>query len=235
MNLGIVNISSPMLEKAIAKGMNQIAQTDKVNRFIEWGAKESTKKDLLGKTINNNNAKVVPVMAALLPIWISSFYVYSNIKSDKIPKERKTPLLINDVIICLFSTIAGVTVSKLFDAMQTTMNNNLKTVIKDIEKQAQLKQGIKQMMAIAAFTVVFRYLGPVIATPLADKVNTFLIKKGYIEDPEKGKKAEKAKANQAPKIEIKEVPASQDTQAASLAFNNFLNQYKNKPEVSFRA
>lgn len=238
LNLGILNIGSPAMEKWTARGMNQLANAGKMKKFAEWGANNSSKVDLLNKPISNLNAKVVPAMSALLPIWISSFYVYSNIKSDKIPKERKTPLLINDIIICAFSTVAGFTVSKLFDAMKTTMNNNLKTVVKEAKDIARLQQGIKQMMAIAAFTLVFRYLGPVIATPLADKVNTFLIKKGYIEDPEKAKKVEKAekeKANQASKVEVKAVPASQTTQVASQAFNNFFNQYQHKSQTTFTA
>ncbi|MEW5822481.1 MAG: hypothetical protein AB1782_19965, partial [Cyanobacteriota bacterium] len=187
----ISRVASPVfrpLENVTARGLNILANSGTSNKIAQWGAQNSDKLDLLGKPINNFNARVVPTMAALLPIWISAFYVINNLQSKKIPKERKIPLLINDIIVCTFSTAAGLTVAKLFDAMQIGMIENMKKIVTNPEKQALLKGGIKQMMAIAAFTLVFRYLGPVIATPLADKVTKFLIKHNLIEDPALSKK-----------------------------------------------
>ncbi|MEW5822185.1 MAG: hypothetical protein AB1782_18465 [Cyanobacteriota bacterium] len=217
------------IENAAARGINSLAHTGTASRIAEWGAKESTKTDLLGKSLNNFSAKIVPSMAALLPIWISAFYVINNLKSDKIPKERKTPLLINDIIVCTISTIAGMTVAKLFDAMQIGMVENMKKVVTSADKQALLKGGIKQMMAIAAFTLVFRFLGPVIATPLADKVNSFLIKHKLIKDPRSDKAKEQTPA--ATKTDAKDATGQNlnvslaSNIPASPAFEKFLQQY----------
>ena len=207
------------VEHATARIINSVAHTNTSSKVAEWGAKLSGKSDLLGNPINNLNARIVPAMTALLPIWISAFYVYSNLKSEKIPREHKIPLLINDIIVCTFSIIAGFTIAKLFDAMKTGMNYNLAKVVSDPQKVKMLQGGIKQMMAITAFTFVFRYLGPVIATPLADTVNNFLIKHKLIDDPKKHKKV--ASAPEKVKKSFKEVKIN-----TSVAFRSFLDYYQ---------
>lgn len=244
MSFGIGKLLSPIvspIERMAAKGVTAIANTDKMTKIAEWGAKESGKADMFGNKINNFNASVVPKMSALLPIWISAFYIISNLKSDKIPKERKIPLLLNDAIICTFSTAAGMTVAKLFETMQAGMIENLKTVVKDVEKAKMLEGGIKQMMAIAAFTLVFRYLGPVIATPLADKATKFLVKHKLIADPEAGKNkkaqapAPAAKTEQPKAEQNLNVSLNQAAHKFDPNFESFLKQVHFNPQNSFIA
>lgn len=238
MNIGIGSIFRPA-ENLAARSLNWFARSDKMNKVAEWGAKTSNQVDILGKPLNNFNATVVPKMSALLPIWISAFYVYSNLTSDKIPQERKVPLLINDVIICAFSTAAGMTVAKLFDAMKTGMIENMKTVISDPAKLKLLEGGIKQMMAIGAFTLVFRYLGPVIATPLADKVTKLLVKWNVIKDPEATKKEQSQASADLSGDQIRGQNLDITLKSAatsSPAFQNFLTSYaQNSQNTDFIA
>ena len=82
----------------------------------------------------------------------------------------------------------------ILDSVATNIANQVGTnnkVVENFVKLAQnhsekittLKGGIGLMIGLFAFTFVFRYLGPVVATPAADKVNKFLIKHNIIKDP----------------------------------------------------
>ncbi|MGD9581920.1 MAG: hypothetical protein AB7V50_11150 [Vampirovibrionia bacterium] len=213
------------IENVSAIAITDIANTGALKKFADWSARESGKVDRFNREMTNFEAKLIPTMSAVLPIWISSFYVFSNLKSKEIPKERKIPLLINDIIICAFSTLAGFTVVKLFNTMELGMKERVKELLmktcKDQEtynkQKSMYQKGIKQMMFIAAFTFVFRFLGPVIATPLADKVNKFLIKKGLIEDPSV-KKPNDNKEQVGSKLDI----STAITNTQSEAFKNML-------------
>ena len=46
--------------------------------------------------------------------------------------------------------------------------------------KANLINGIKTAVPFLVPVIMFKYIGAVLATPLADKANTFLVKKGFV-------------------------------------------------------
>lgn len=297
------------VEYGAAKLLHKLAHTDTMKKMAEYASQDSKAVNISGKTIKNLDHVIKKHMPAVLALWISSFYVLNNLKSD-IPSERKVPLLINDIITASFATAAGYTIVNGFKAFQFGLEEKLvksmpltsfiesasnvakeaqktgKTVVKhlddllnlakdkeftenvlkklgdaiksapkgtdkalivasvadDVAKEVgtnthvvkkfvkltqthadkinTLKGGIGLMMGLFAFTFVFRYLGPVVATPAADKVNKFLIKHKLIKDP-----------NSKPEDKQTSIPvnASQQTVVASTVLNSdymtVLNQY----------
>ena len=123
-------------------------------------------------------------MPAALGTWMAGFYVINNLKSNNIPQERKTPLLINDLICTGISVAGGYAISNQIYRFSDELLKRFDKVLANNPQKAALKSGLKAMVPLVAFSFAFRFLGPIIATPLADKVNKFLIKKGYIKDPE---------------------------------------------------
>lgn len=272
------------VEYGAAKLIHRFANTGMMKRAADYASKDSSAVNISGKTIKNLDNVFKKHMPAILALWMSSFYVVNNLCSD-IPKERKVPLLINDLLTASFSTIAGYTIVNGFKAFQFGLEEKLvksmplndfikgiskkavtaghsgKLVVKNLEdllslakdkefvkevikklseaiklapkdtekyqiistvaddiaksskgneqvvrkfvklvqahtdKISTLKGGIGLMMSLFAFTFVFRYLGPVVATPSADKVNKFLIKHKIISDPKKKDNEPKQETN----------------------------------------
>ena len=215
-------------KNATANGLTKLANTNRMKRCADWGERLSFKRDIFGKNLNNFEGRLFPLVTLAYPIWLSGFYVVSNLTSKKIPKERKIPLAINDTIVVAFSTAVALTVQKTFEAFQAGLITRLSDVVKDKAKAKNLAGGIKQMVGIAAFTFVFRYLGPVIATPLADKVNNYLVKKGLIKDPNDQK--DNNKENTVPFTSQNSTGQALDIVSAdnldlTPGFKNFLNHY----------
>lgn len=134
-----------------------------------------------------NNIKVYDKVDKLLPtvlgLWIGGFYLYKTAKAD-IPKERKQTLFLNNLITSSIGVVGGLSLGKVLDNLKGTMIDKLETsFVKDVEKglisksRLQLiKTGTKAAIPLATTSFAFRYLAPVIATPLAD-VSTKALKK----------------------------------------------------------
>lgn len=151
---------------------------------LSEGAFTSPEKELILPKLN----KLKKHLPGILGLWLTGFYAQSILNNKDIPKERKTPLFINNLFCGAFGTFAGYYVAA---AMNKFNNHFVPRFEKVLEKQkipteriTDLKGALKRsLIPLVAFTFAFRYLAPVIATPLADKVNKFLIKHNLIKDP----------------------------------------------------
>lgn len=112
------------VEYGAATLIHKLAHTDTMKKLAEYANKESTAVNLSGKKINNFDHVIRKHMPAVLALWIAGFYVINNLKSD-IPKERKVPLLINDILTASFATIAGYTIVNGFKAFQFGLEEKL--------------------------------------------------------------------------------------------------------------
>ena len=146
------------LTDSMAKGFGHFAKKPGTVKFID----EIAKKD------------VVSTLAATTGVVISGFYMYNTAKSKKIEPEQKKPLIINMGLVTAISTI----VAKCIDS-------SVKKKIAQFEKFFEArnaakmskstldacKKGIGPAATLLIFTTVYRYLSPVIATPLANKIS----------------------------------------------------------------
>lgn len=121
---------------------------------------------ILSKWDNDFFASNLPQIAALFG---SSLYIFNTIRNKEIDPERKPTLCTNMAIVALFSLLATKAIDRvatpIFDALKKThsrlMDNKL-----NYDHEAAWKCA-RQLLTV---TFAFRYLGPVLATPLADKV-----------------------------------------------------------------
>ena len=181
-------------------------------------------------------------LPAAIGIWMTSFYAVNNLASKKIPSERKPTLLINDIITCAIGVLGGYAISdgifRFQRAVVDRFNAEIAKTVANPGKRAMLTKGLSSIIPLVAFTMTFRYIGPVLATPLADKVTKFLVKKGWMKDPDgASKQAKQAKAAEeqvavaAAQI-AKDKPVGQNfdmsvigTVQMTPGFQNFLNDY----------
>lgn len=149
------------LTDGLAKGFAKIAKNPKTHNFID----KIAEKD------------VISSLAATTGIIISGFYIYNTAKSKKIEKEQKRPLMINMALVTAMSTVAGLFIDKAAKAKVEQFTNFFEkhNAGKLSEKAIDAcKKGIQPAATLLIFTTIYRYLAPVVATPLANKISNSL-------------------------------------------------------------
>lgn len=179
-----MNIGSTVITK--------FARVKKVNQFVKWSCSPYQKKN---GDMATNFYRVKKHAPVVIGAWVASFYVLNTVKSKDIPSERKPPLIISTVITDLFGMTFGYVLNSWIEDFMKVMEPVYKKSIEDeklkytLGQQKTLMQGFKAIVPLFAFTLSLRFLAPVLATPIADKFNKFLIKHNIIADPEKSKMA----------------------------------------------
>lgn len=149
---------------AIAKGVGKIADTKGFKNFIDWfGGKE----------------KWFPHLIAAESLWLSAFYMQQTAKSKNIEKDQKPAMILNQGITAVLCT-AG---AYLIDDKVNKMLDNFKTVYKKVNPKLETKVIDRKMTAIrllgpiVIFTTIYRFIGPVLITPIANYISDKLPKK----------------------------------------------------------
>lgn len=115
-------------------------------------------------------------------VLLSGFYMINTLRNKKIKKEQKPQMLINDTLTLGVSS-AGAYL--LDDKVNKVVSNISENFIKkhpdfygnDIAKVDAFKSGMGKLKTIVVFGLIYRYLGPVIITPIANKLSSKLFNK----------------------------------------------------------
>lgn len=144
-----------MITEGLAKGVGKIADTKGFRKFIEWFKERD---------------KWFPHLIAAESLWLSGFYMYNTGKSNKIEKDQKLPMILNQGITALLCTwgaykVDGV-VNKQLDKFKTVYKRMHPTMEQKVMDNKLL--GIRLLGPIVIFTTIYRFVGPVIVTPFAN-------------------------------------------------------------------
>jgi len=189
--------------KVLSPPLGFIENTKVVRKIEDYLTKETVSS---GKKMMKLNV-LQKHLPGILGLWTTAFYAQSILKNKDIPKERKTPLSINNLFCGAVGTAAGYYVVAAMKKFTQNFLPKFKEVLKkqklDAEKIGKLTHAMEHsLIPLLAFSFAFRFLAPVIATPLANKVNNFLIKHDLIKDPKK-KPDEKNSDLSKAKLDIK--------------------------------
>lgn len=162
--------------------LKYIANTKTVSRFEKWAAKETPVKTNSAKTISNYSRlqDIYPTAFMLLTIGTQTGFIY---KDKEMPKERKIPLVLNNIINCILSVGLFLLMSKSSKKFVNKTLERANVLYANNPNKTKLINGIKTAVPFVVSAFLFKYIGPVAATPLADKANKFLIKKGLVKYP----------------------------------------------------
>lgn len=143
-----------------------LANSNTVNKFVNW----ATKNDAANY---KKLQKYYPTAFMLLTIGIGQTGFI--LASDDMPKKRRIPLALNNTINCLISLAGGIITDKYVDKLTDTFVKRAEVTLVGNEK-AQVIKGIGRAIPILASGLLYKYIGPVLATPITDKVNKYLVK-----------------------------------------------------------
>ncbi len=143
----------------MAKWFGMLAQSKAFEKIVTW----ANKKDIIK---NNLLAHLFVVGSAVL----SSFYIGKTLNNDKMDKDKRRTLAINQGATFIISTILGYTVDKKMDKTVENFIKKYKTLNKggiNLEKQAK---GIDIAKKLIIFDTMYRFIAPVLVTPLANHI-----------------------------------------------------------------
>ncbi len=153
-----------VVTEGIAKGVGKIADKKGFRSFVEW----------LGK-----KEQWFPHLIAAESLLLSGFYMQQTASSKKIEKDQKPAMIINQGITALACT-AG---AYLIDGKVNKMLDKFKGVYKRVNPQMEQELLDKRLGAIrllgplVIFTTIYRFVGPVILTPVANYISEKIQKK----------------------------------------------------------
>jgi len=155
--------------------LTRIARNEKVDRVVHWAASDSGK-------FNKNNESITNLqilkkhLPPLLAACFTSYYIANTAISKKIPEERKPIFITNHVLTGIIGITGGYALNDWVDRFSEALTKRFEKVNTEIPEKDIIGKGLKSMVPLLAFAFTVRFLGPVIATPLADKTYNFLVK-----------------------------------------------------------
>ncbi|MDD3012450.1 MAG: hypothetical protein PHC34_01960 [Candidatus Gastranaerophilales bacterium] len=166
--------------------LTRIARNEKVDRVVQWAAKESVKVNKENKHIKiDKESQQVTVtnlqtlkkhLPPILAACFTSYYIANTVVSKKIPEKRKPIFITNHILTGIIGIAGGYALTDWVKRFSKTLGERFEKINAEIPEKDIIVKGLKSMVPLLAFAFTVRFLGPVIATPLADKVYNFLIK-----------------------------------------------------------
>lgn len=128
-------------------------------------------EEIVKKTAKSKTDILKHITVAIATV-ISSTYVIKTLNNKKLERKKRTTLAINQGIVWGVSTVLGYTFDKFaskkidilldkFEKANSAINS------KEIEKY---RGGIKSASSLIILTTMYRYIAPVIVTPIANKI-----------------------------------------------------------------
>ncbi len=147
-----------LVTEGIAKGVGKIADTNKFRNFIEW----------FGGLKN-----WFPHLIAGESLWLSGFYMQQTAKSKSIEKDQKLPMILNQGItaaVCTWGAykLDGV-INKKLDAYKSVYKRMNPNMTEELMNKRLI--GIRLLGPIVIFTTIYRFIGPVVVTPIANWIS----------------------------------------------------------------
>lgn len=137
--------------------MSKLIDTKPYKKFINWF----------------KDTNFMPHLIAGESIWLTGFYANETRKSKNIEKDQKLPLILNQVITTALCTVGAY----MLDGKIKNKMTDLQVVYKKLNPNAPKKisetklTGIKLLAPVVIFTVIYRFIGPVVVTPIANAIS----------------------------------------------------------------
>lgn len=164
----------------ITRVLKYVANTNTMHKLENWAVRETPLKSDPTKMVTNYSKlqKIYPSIFMLFTIGAQTAVIYN---SKDMPKKRRIPLVLNNIITCALSIIGGLLMSKPTTKFVDLMIRRANVLYEHNPNKSFLVNGIKTAIPFLIPALTYKFLGPVIATPLADKANNLLVKKRLVD------------------------------------------------------
>lgn len=157
------------LTDGMAKGITKFLELKPVEKVIMVTIKnESFRKNLVAH------------LSALTSVILSSFYVEKTLKNKDLDPQKRKTLAINQGSVCALSTLFAYTFDKLANKKVEEVINKFCAINLKTERAQDLgkyKDGIRAASSMMIFGLMYRFIAPVIVTPIANAIGNKLNEK----------------------------------------------------------
>lgn len=145
----------------IATGVGKVAGTSGFQGLVEG----------LGKSAN-----WFPHLVAAESLLLSGFYMSNTAKSKKIENDQKLPMILNQGIVALACTVGAYSLDGFVNKGINNFKETYKSVNKALPEELLNKRlkGISLLKTMVVFTTIYRFIGPVLLTPVANKISSII-------------------------------------------------------------
>ena len=151
-----VKSGADSLVNSITRGYSKIIET----KFF---------KNMVAKTAKNK-IDVVKHLSATIGLIISGLYIKRTLANDKLAPEQKTTLAINQGIVSATATTLGYSVEGLTRKKIDIFARKYSAVNYKSPGLKSLQGGIKAATQMMIFATMYRYIAPVLVTPIANTI-----------------------------------------------------------------
>ncbi len=151
------------MEEGMAHGFAKLIETKIVENAIK-------------KIKNSKN--LVAHLSAFTGVVLSGFYMKKTLENKQLDSKKKKTLAINQGSVCLLSTIGAYSLNKVADKkINKFIDKFMATNIdKDIKELVTYKKGIKSASSMMIFGMMYRFISPVLVTPIANHIGNTMQK-----------------------------------------------------------
>lgn len=151
----------------MAKGIGKFLDIKPVESFIN---------------LTKNSENLVAHCTAFTAVVLSGFYIKQTLENEKLDPQKRKTLAINQGATTVLSTFLSYTLCKVLDkkinAFTTKFGEKNKAIgLESLDNIEQYKRGIKGASQIMIFMTIYRFIAPVLVTPLANKLGNRLQEK----------------------------------------------------------
>lgn len=156
-----INKGMDKLTDGIACVYSKVLLNKKFKELVEWTDK--------------SNINVPKHIGVFIAATISGTYVARTLNNKKLERKKRTTLAINQGIVFGLSTAMGYTFDKLANKKIDVLidkfakANSADTTI-DNDLMEKYKKGMKTASSLIILATMYRYIAPVIVTPIANKI-----------------------------------------------------------------
>lgn len=120
----------------------------------------------------NSNVDIVKHLTAGIALIISGMYIKQTLSNDKMKKKQRTTLAINQGIVAATATVLGYSFDRAAGKRIAAFTDKfmLANEIKNLEVIATYKEGIKVASSLMIFGMMYRFIAPVLVTPIANAI-----------------------------------------------------------------
>lgn len=159
-------------------------------------AKEYMKRAMGGEKIVKNGVEVPENYLKLQKIYPPIFMCFLALmqcgflaQSKEMPKERKFPLIFNNIYSCIIALAVGAACHKHINKLTDHLAARAEAIY---GKSNKIINGIRTGMPMLKEALLFEYVGYVAAVPLGTQTTNWLVKKGYLSFSSKDTKSNKS-------------------------------------------
>ncbi|MFA7659135.1 MAG: hypothetical protein WCY19_06860 [Candidatus Gastranaerophilaceae bacterium] len=152
--IDLFNKAMDTVTTLIAKGFAKIMQT-------KWFTK------IVNKTKDTN---IVAHLSCLTSLFLSGFYMKQTLQNDKLDKQKRTTLAINQGTVAILSAIMSYSLDNVINKRINKFVDKFVMVNARDPKIGKYVDGIRSAKTIMIFGLIYRFLTPVVVTPIANKI-----------------------------------------------------------------